>query len=109
MTNHSETTGSAANGNDRENRDARNGDGRHGDGRSNTGGPGDGRNGTGRIGDGRDDDGSGIGDRVGFDAHGAEHQVTLRTPGELADALPYLLGYRPEDSLSSQCVHPEPP
>ncbi|MGW4549115.1 DUF4192 domain-containing protein [Streptomyces violaceorubidus] len=39
-------------------------------------------------------------------AHGAphegpgdEHQVTLRTPAELADALPYLLGYRPEDSI----------
>lgn len=28
-----------------------------------------------------------------------EGQVTLRTPGELADALPYLLGYRPEDSI----------
>ncbi|WP_374936778.1 DUF4192 family protein [Streptomyces sp. Ru71] len=27
------------------------------------------------------------------------HQVTLRTPAELADALPYLLGYRPEDSI----------
>ncbi|MFF8731164.1 DUF4192 domain-containing protein [Streptomyces sp. NPDC015171] len=26
-------------------------------------------------------------------------QVTLRTPAELADALPYLLGYRPEDSM----------
>lgn len=35
-------------------------------------------------------------------------QVTLRSPAELADALPYLLGYRPEDSLSSQCVHPKP-
>ncbi|MGW4562827.1 DUF4192 domain-containing protein [Streptomyces sp. NPDC004561] len=30
-------------------------------------------------------------------AHAA--QVTLRTPAELADALPYLLGYRPEDSM----------
>lgn len=28
-----------------------------------------------------------------------EHQVTLRSPAELADALPYLLGYRPEDSI----------
>ncbi|MEU3839767.1 DUF4192 domain-containing protein [Streptomyces sp. NPDC028635] len=27
------------------------------------------------------------------------HQVTLRTPAELAEALPYLLGYRPEDSI----------
>ncbi|MFE1840398.1 DUF4192 domain-containing protein [Streptomyces sviceus] len=126
MTNHSETTGSAANGNDRErNRDGRNGEGRPGggrngegrpgDGRSNTGGHGDrrngtgpngtGRNSTGRSGDGRGNDGSGIGDRVGFDAHGAEHQVTLRTPGELADALPYLLGYRPEDSIVLVALH----
>ncbi|MBQ0824971.1 DUF4192 domain-containing protein [Streptomyces sp. RG38] len=28
-----------------------------------------------------------------------EAQVTLRTPAELAEALPYLLGYRPEDSI----------
>lgn len=76
MTNHSETTGPAANGND-----------------------------GGRDGDGRNNDGSGIGDRVGFDAHGAEHQVTLRTPGELADALPYLLGYRPEDSIVLVALH----
>ncbi|MET7684191.1 DUF4192 family protein [Streptomyces sp. NPDC005423] len=33
------------------------------------------------------------------DGHRGEHQVTLRTPAELADALPYLLGYRPEDSI----------
>ncbi|MFF5187825.1 DUF4192 domain-containing protein [Streptomyces sp. NPDC000345] len=33
------------------------------------------------------------------DADAAVHHVTLRTPGELADALPYLLGYRPEDSI----------
>ncbi|MEU6527142.1 DUF4192 domain-containing protein [Streptomyces sp. NPDC046924] len=31
--------------------------------------------------------------------HGDAQQVTLRTPAELADALPYLLGYRPEDSI----------
>ncbi|MFF3892947.1 DUF4192 domain-containing protein [Streptomyces sp. NPDC001812] len=31
--------------------------------------------------------------------HGEAQQVTLRTPAELADALPYLLGYRPEDSI----------
>ncbi|MFF7643159.1 DUF4192 family protein [Streptomyces canus] len=106
MTNHSETTGSAANSNDRErNHDGRNGEGGHGDGRSNTGGHGDGRNSTGRNGDERDNDGSRIGDRVGFDAHGAEHQVTLRTPGELADALPYLLGYRPEDSIVLVALH----
>ncbi|MFI7502572.1 DUF4192 domain-containing protein [Streptomyces sp. NPDC049687] len=34
-----------------------------------------------------------------YGADSAAHQVTLRTPGELADALPYLLGYRPEDSI----------
>jgi hypothetical protein len=41
-------------------------------------------------------------DRPHRDPHespGDEHQVTLRTPAELADALPYLLGYRPEDSI----------
>ncbi|WP_416978157.1 DUF4192 domain-containing protein [Streptomyces sp. T028] len=34
-----------------------------------------------------------------YDGDSAAHHVTLRTPGELADALPYLLGYRPEDSI----------
>ncbi|WP_424853412.1 DUF4192 family protein [Streptomyces sp. SAI-170] len=33
------------------------------------------------------------------------HQVTLRTPSELADALPYLLGYRPEDSIVMVALH----
>jgi hypothetical protein len=36
---------------------------------------------------------------------GAEHQVTLRTPAELADALPYLLGYRPDDSIVLVALH----
>ncbi|MYS55252.1 DUF4192 family protein, partial [Streptomyces sp. SID6013] len=35
----------------------------------------------------------------GLENPGDEQQVTLRTPAELADALPYLLGYRPEDSI----------
>ncbi|MDQ0583918.1 DUF4192 domain-containing protein [Streptomyces rishiriensis] len=35
----------------------------------------------------------------------ADHQVTLRTPAELADALPYLLGYRPEDSIVLVALH----
>ncbi|GGX70654.1 hypothetical protein GCM10010358_26370 [Streptomyces minutiscleroticus] len=35
----------------------------------------------------------------------AEHQVTLRTPAELADALPYLLGHRPDDSIVLVAVH----
>ncbi|MFD1658623.1 DUF4192 domain-containing protein, partial [Streptomyces caeni] len=34
-----------------------------------------------------------------------EPQVTLRTPTELADALPYLLGYRPEDSIVLVALH----
>ncbi|MFE9613462.1 DUF4192 domain-containing protein [Streptomyces sp. NPDC006012] len=38
--------------------------------------------------------------RAGYDA-----QVTLRTPAELADALPYLLGYRPEDSIVLVALH----
>jgi hypothetical protein len=42
---------------------------------------------------------------VTYDAQGGEHQVTLRTPAELADALPYLLGYRPEDSIVLVALH----
>ncbi|MFI1358941.1 DUF4192 family protein [Streptomyces sp. NPDC020898] len=37
--------------------------------------------------------------------HSETHQVTLRTPAELADALPYLLGYRPEDSIVLVALH----
>src|SRR6478735_1092950 len=64
---------------------------------------------------------SGIGDMHGFAHHsgeptvyqahgpsaggGGENQVTLRTPAELADALPYLLGYRPEDSIVLVALH----
>jgi hypothetical protein len=40
-----------------------------------------------------------------YGGHGGEHQVTLRTPAELADALPYLLGYRPEDSIVLVALH----
>ncbi|MFF7358119.1 DUF4192 domain-containing protein [Streptomyces filipinensis] len=40
---------------------------------------------------------------AGLSAH--ETQVTLRTPAELADALPYLLGYRPEDSMVLVALH----
>ncbi|MGW0211540.1 DUF4192 family protein [Streptomyces sp. NPDC003233] len=40
---------------------------------------------------------------TGPSAHDA--QVTLRTPAELADALPYLLGYRPEDSMVLVALH----
>ncbi|MFI6809164.1 DUF4192 family protein [Streptomyces luteogriseus] len=40
-----------------------------------------------------------------YGSHSNEHQVTLRTPAELADALPYLLGYRPEDSIVLVALH----
>ncbi|KAF4405235.1 DUF4192 domain-containing protein, partial [Streptomyces lycii] len=35
----------------------------------------------------------------------AEQQVTLRSPAELADALPYLLGFHPDDSIVLVAVH----
>ncbi len=34
-------------------------------------------------------------------------QVSLRSPGELADALPYLLGFHPDDSLVLVALHGE--
>ncbi|MGA4839168.1 DUF4192 family protein [Streptomyces sp. G45] len=34
-----------------------------------------------------------------------ESVVTLRTPAELADALPYLLGFTPEDSIVLIALH----
>ncbi|MCZ7416110.1 MULTISPECIES: DUF4192 domain-containing protein [unclassified Streptomyces] len=34
-----------------------------------------------------------------------EQQITLRGPAELADALPYLLGYHPDDSIVVVAVH----
>ncbi|MGW0814619.1 DUF4192 family protein [Streptomyces viridiviolaceus] len=43
--------------------------------------------------------------RTSSDDRGDEHQVTLRTPAELADALPYLLGHRPEDSIVLVALH----
>ncbi|MFI1678604.1 DUF4192 family protein [Streptomyces sp. NPDC020607] len=36
-----------------------------------------------------------------------EPVVTLRTPAELADALPYLLGFRPEESIVLLALHGE--
>jgi hypothetical protein len=85
MTNHSETTGSAGNG------DIGGRDGYEAHGEPDAGGG-----------------GTGAGEHVEcvtYDAHGSDHQVTLRTPGELADALPYLLGYRPEDSIVLVALH----
>ncbi|MFC9117012.1 MULTISPECIES: DUF4192 domain-containing protein [Streptomyces] len=40
-----------------------------------------------------------------YESHGDQQQVTLRTPAELADAVPYLLGYRPEDSIVLVSLH----
>ncbi|MEU8932822.1 DUF4192 domain-containing protein [Streptomyces sp. NPDC048409] len=40
---------------------------------------------------------------LGRSAH--DTQITLRTPAELADALPYLLGYRPEESMVLVALH----
>lgn len=36
---------------------------------------------------------------------GGAQQVTLRSPAELADAVPYLLGHRPEDSIVLLALH----
>ncbi|MFF3334372.1 DUF4192 family protein [Streptomyces sp. NPDC002888] len=51
-----------------------------------------------------DDDIAGRDGQDPYEGHGT-HQVTLRTPAELADALPYLLGYRPEDSIVLVALH----
>ncbi|MFE6178485.1 DUF4192 domain-containing protein [Streptomyces sp. NPDC056464] len=40
-----------------------------------------------------------------YEAHLPEQQVTLRSPAELADALPYLLGYRVEESIVLVALH----
>jgi Domain of unknown function (DUF4192) len=102
MTNHGETAGTSEN-SDIPGRDGRrvNGGHRvdHGHGvRGGHGGP-----------DGHGDPGGCRGDADGplYDLHSTTHRVTLRTPGELADALPYLLGYRPEDSMVLVALHEE--
>ncbi|MGW4912714.1 DUF4192 family protein [Streptomyces sp. NPDC004270] len=48
-------------------------------------------------------DNTGGAEPLGRSAH--DTQITLRTPAELADALPYLLGYRPEDSMVLVALH----
>lgn len=76
-------------------------------GGSGRGGPGAGGVGQKRVGRKKNRDGT----TSAGSAHRAagtlcpEHQVTLRTPAELADALPYLLGYRPEDSIVLVALH----
>ncbi|GGX27236.1 DUF4192 domain-containing protein [Streptomyces lomondensis] len=86
MTNHSEATGSSENG------DITGPQARGGHAESGGAKPGS--------------DGAGLhAPSPAYDGHGGEHQVTLRTPAELADALPYLLGYRPEDSIVLVALH----
>ncbi|MER7758947.1 DUF4192 domain-containing protein [Streptomyces sp. NPDC097619] len=36
---------------------------------------------------------------------GAAHEITLRSPGELADALPYMVGFHPHDAIVMVAVH----
>ncbi|MDX3246129.1 DUF4192 domain-containing protein [Streptomyces sp. ME18-1-4] len=91
MTNHSETTGSSENGDIT----GREGDEGHSDGH--TDGHIDGH--TAYVSHTRYEG------NAEYGASPAAHQVTLRTPGELADALPYLLGYRPEDSIVLVALH----
>ncbi|MGW6542984.1 DUF4192 family protein [Streptomyces massasporeus] len=86
MTNHSETTGSSENGDITG--PAAQGGHKHGEGV---------RNGSSPSGPSASS--------PAYGSHGDEHQVTLRTPAELADALPYLLGYRPEDSIVLVALH----
>ncbi|MDX2680707.1 DUF4192 domain-containing protein [Streptomyces soliscabiei] len=87
MTNHSETTGSSENGDIT----GREGDEGHSDGHA------DGH--TAYVSHTRYEG------NAEYGASPAAHQVTLRSPGELADALPYLLGYRPEDSIVLVALH----
>ncbi|KJK39670.1 hypothetical protein UK15_11640 [Streptomyces variegatus] len=86
MTNHSETTGSPENG-DITGPEAQSG--------HNNGEQGEKASDASRL----------HGPGPAHDRHDGEHQVTLRTPAELADALPYLLGYRPEDSIVLVALH----
>ncbi|MEU4872311.1 DUF4192 family protein [Streptomyces sp. NPDC021608] len=100
MTNHSESTGPSENGpiarrGDREARNAHEGRDERGgrSGSAETGGP--------TAHDSRPmDDGE-----AEYGTDRTVHQVTLRSPDELADALPYLLGYRPEDSIVLVALH----
>jgi hypothetical protein len=106
MTNHSEAMGTpensditdlAAVGPEADDREGRRRDEQDRDGHS--------QEGQGPEGHGREGCDRGEGGQGGWGA--AVHQVTLRTPEELADALPYLLGYRPEDSIILVALHDE--
>ncbi|MCX4884041.1 DUF4192 domain-containing protein [Streptomyces sp. NBC_00847] len=117
MTNHGETTGSSDNGNagGREDREPDDGHGESHARREMPAGPTSPDDHGGRYEHGKCGGQDAYAERPGrrpdqvdctaYDSHGAEHQVTLRTPAELADALPYLLGYRPEDSIVLVALH----
>ncbi|WP_432042363.1 DUF4192 domain-containing protein [Streptomyces cadmiisoli] len=103
MTNHGETTGPF------EDDDVRRSEGGHRPRGHERYGGGEGQESHG-AGERRDDDATcarriSSGDRIPFDGADGAHNVTLRTPAELADALPYLLGYRPEDSIVLVTLH----
>ncbi|MFJ3337823.1 DUF4192 family protein [Streptomyces sp. NPDC086766] len=104
MTNHSETTGSPESGDF--------GAGEYGAGEGGKGMSGEGVSGDHRRGGDAQGEPESDGGDIAYDTlagpgsgQGPEHQVTLRTPAELADALPYLLGYRPEDSIVLVALH----
>ncbi|GAA3163222.1 DUF4192 domain-containing protein [Streptomyces virens] len=108
MTNHSETTGSS------ENSDIFGSDGPEESGTPQPDtavtrtGTADNPSAASRTGDGGRGGSAGPADLTctAYDSHGeGAQQVTLRTPAELADALPYLLGYRPEDSIVLVALH----
>ncbi|MCX5051517.1 MULTISPECIES: DUF4192 domain-containing protein [unclassified Streptomyces] len=117
MTNHGETTGSPDNGKAGGREDRESNDGHHESHgrREMPAGPTSPDGHGGRYDPGKRGGQDGYAERPGrrpdhadctaYDSHGAEHQVTLRTPAELADALPYLLGYRPEDSIVLVALH----
>ncbi|MGP4047900.1 DUF4192 domain-containing protein [Streptomyces sp. 2A115] len=133
MTNHSEAAGTSGNGDisghdgrggDGGRRSAGSGEGEAGSGRREScgglgearGAHGEAHGGHAEVRSGHDDAHGGHGQALGSESAArsghratglpcAEHQVTLRTPAELADALPYLLGYRPEDSIVLVALH----
>ena len=115
MTNHGETTGSPENGktSGREGAERHDGDGAPGRREKHVGPAASddhgGRDAQGTYGaQDTHEERPGRADHVdctAYDSHGPEHQVTLRTPAELADALPYLLGYRPEESIVLVALH----
>jgi hypothetical protein len=110
MTNHSESTGPSENGDIT----GRDGLASHNGEQGACGEPADAETHIGRTASGGRESQAGHDERAqraedvsctAYDSHVGDHQVTLRTPAELVDALPYLLGYRPEDSIVLVALH----